>query len=145
MKPNEYQRAALTTEADQMEILLRYKQMSHTDLITAVELSNGVRGLSDEVGELNGALKKWLEYGKALDVTNILEECGDCLWRVCQILNAVDLTMEQAMEANLRKLSGSKDARYNEGFSNDKALNRDTEAERRRLTAEDDGPCYGEF
>jgi len=143
MSPNDYMKQAMRTEAPQPMILVRYNQLSANEAVKAIEASNALRGLTDEVGELASVHKKWLEYGGAEpDPTNILEECGDILWRTCQMLKAYDLNLEDAMKANLRKLSGHADSRYTDGFSNEAALKRDVEAETRRLVAEDDGVSY---
>lgn len=121
MKPNEYQTLAMETQADQ-EVLHTWQM---TQGVKATQLQNGVRGLTDEVGELNAALKRWLEYKKELDEGNLLEECGDVLWRTTQILTAIGKTLEEAMESNLRKLG----IRYEEGFTFEEANNRDLEQE----------------
>jgi len=125
MTPNEYQELAMSKEADQEAI--RQRVYSHG--IQATRLENGLRGLTDEVGELAGAVKAWLEYGKPLDVSNVLEECGDVLWRTAQILLAIDCSMGQAMEANLRKLS----VRYEGRCTDSEAANRNLKAERQAI------------
>lgn len=101
MTPNEYQSAAMSKEADQERI----RQRIFSEGLMATRLENAVRGISDESGELSGAIKRWLEYGQALDRANVIEECGDILWRVSQALLAIGATLEEAMEANLRKLN----------------------------------------
>lgn len=123
MTPNQYQVLALQTEAPQEPIRERIYQAG----VQATRLEGAARGLSDEAGELSGAVKRWLEYGRPLDRTNVVEECGDVMWRVCQALKAVDATLEDAMIANLRKLA----IRYNEGYTDHRAAdeNRDRKGE----------------
>ena len=133
MKPNEYQNLAMKTEADQSDIAKRIEKLSIADYLKYVELNNGVTGLSDEVGELNSALKKWIEYGQELDEVNIKEEVGDCLWRLAQICNSLDMTLEECMEANIKKLQDKNKGRYKDGYSDEAAKeenrNRKEEAE----------------
>lgn len=121
MTPNQYQEAALAKEADQTVI----RQRVYNSGTTATRLENGLRGLTNEVGEIADIVKGWLEYGKPLNTVGLLEECGDVLWRTCQILRAVGMTMEQAMEANLAKLG----IRYKDRCTDAEAANRNTEAE----------------
>lgn len=135
MTPNHYQRLALSKEADQEVI----RQRIYDSGVNATRIENGLRGLVDECGELAGAVKRWLEYGGELDINNIKEEAGDALWRLSQILKAVDITLEEAMEANLRKLK----VRYGDGICEPaKAAEaaRDRDAERDALDNPFDGP-----
>ena len=129
--PNEYAARALKTEADQSLILERL----YTDPYygkRAMRLDNAARGLSDDAGEISSAVKKYIEYGQPLDKINLLEEVGDCLWRLAQICKACDFTLEQAMEANLAKLEK---ARYKNGYNDVDAAEkyRDRDAERKAM------------
>ena len=158
MGPNDYQQRALAKEANQERI----RDHVYRQGVKATRFSNGIRGLTDEVGELADLEKRWLEYqGKEPTQVQVLEECGDVLWRVSQILASFGLTLDQAMEANLAKLEG---VRYKVGICNphDAAEeNRNREAEAmvvqntidsrklvetvvRRNRAEDDGVDYEE-
>lgn len=148
MNPNEYQQRAMAKEADQVWLSDWVWQQGRL----ASEFTNGLIGLTDECGELASLRKRWLEYeGKQPTQAEILEECGDVLWRTTQILKAFGLTLEQAMEANLAKLEG---VRYKDGKvcnPHDAAEeNRDRKSELdcveevalRRARAEDDGVSY---
>jgi NTP pyrophosphatase (non-canonical NTP hydrolase) len=123
MDANEFQKACLRTECDQSVSMRRY--MSEM----AIRLNHAVLGLTGEVGELATAVEKWLHYGRELDRANLKEEFGDCLWYLCLGMSAVGLKMEDVMEANLRKLR----ARYPDRYSDERASQRDREAERRAL------------
>lgn len=127
MNPNEYQQLALSTEADQEKILNRLYRMG----TQGIRLDNGGRGLADDAGEVNGVIKRYIEYGEPLDTAGLLEECGDCLWRICQVLAAAGLTLEQCMDANLAKLK----VRYQGEYADKKAweANRNRSAERKEL------------
>lgn len=131
MTPGKYEELAMRSQADQLEIAGRLQSLHVRQLEQLTQLRNGVTGLSDEVGELNSCVKKYVEYGQPLDITNIQEEVGDCLWRLVQICQAIGYTLEQAMIHNIQKLK----VRYPEGFSDFQAAeeNRDRAAERQLL------------
>lgn len=130
MTPDEYQELALRKEADQETIHRRIRDLGPN----AVRLDNGHRGLSDEVGEIAAIVKRHIEYGRPLDLGGLLEEVGDCLWRLAQIARAGGFTLSQAMEANLKKL----DIRYEGGYTDHRAAeeNRDRSAEAAVVAAE---------
>lgn len=95
-----------------------------------LKLLHGLIGLATESGESLDAFKKFLFYGKELDVPNIIEELGDKLWYIAEVISALDglgykITLEEVMEKNIAKLK----KRYPEGFSESDALNRNLEAE----------------
>jgi NTP pyrophosphatase (non-canonical NTP hydrolase) len=128
MNVNQYEQLAMKTEASQSTILARFTQMTYEEKIILVELMNGIHGLTDEVGEINSALKKHFEYGQPLDRNNLKEEVGDCLWRLSQICKSLDITLEECMAANIEKLQKG---RYKDGYSDEAAKeeNRDREEE----------------
>jgi NTP pyrophosphatase (non-canonical NTP hydrolase) len=130
-----YQQRAMETEADQTVILHRFLDMGKSEQLRATRLSNGIRGLSDEIGELNSALKKWLEYDQPLDRENIIEEVGDCLWRLAQIAKSCNFDLEEAANANIHKLQK---VRYKDGYSDEAAAeeNRNREAESAEMKPE---------
>lgn len=134
MTPNEYQTLALAKEKDQLQVFERFI-LGGT---TAMRMQNGFNGLANEVGELAEIIKKWIEYGRPLDTTALIEEVGDCLWRLCQISKAGGFTLETAMLANLRKL----DIRYKDRCTDEEAVNRNLEAERKSLELPPSGPAY---
>lgn len=118
---DKYHSTAMKTEANQETIAQRLKIMHPEELVLFVELNNAVRGLSDEVGELNSALKKWIEYNAELDRDNIKEEIGDCYWRLSQACKALKLLPSECMEANIRKLQDKDKGRYKNGYSDEAA------------------------
>lgn len=123
MTTAEYSEKALRTEADQTKILERlYRELGPS----AMRLDNAARGLAGDAGEVSSAVMKFIEYGRPLDKTNLIEEVGDCLWRLNQVCAAAGFTMEEAMVANIAKLA----ARYPDKYTDDKAANRDKDAER---------------
>lgn len=62
-------------------------------------------GVSGEAGELLDAIKKHCVYQKQIDFNNVMEEAGDILFYLTGILNELDMTIEQCIQANMDKLS----------------------------------------
>ena len=120
----DYQFQALTVMADQQKILERMNNRGPS----VMQLQNGLNGLVDEVGELASQIKGHIEYGRTLDRDNLKEEVGDCLWRLGQICDAIETSLETCAELNLKKLKG---VRYKDGYSEEAANNRNlTEEEK---------------
>ena len=124
MQPNEYQKLASRTECNQM----RANTIFYIDHPLSTRLNHAVLGLSGEVGELAGALERWLHYGLKLDLTNVKEEIGDCLWYIALACNALEVDLSDVMESNIAKLR----KRYPDKFDKAQAKeqNRDRQAER---------------
>ncbi len=130
MTLDEYSEKALRTEADQVAILERlYRELGPS----AMRLDNAARGLAGDAGEVSSAVMKYIEYGRPLDLTNLIEEVGDCVWRLNQVCVAAGFSLEQAMEANIRKLS----VRYPDKYSDERAANRDKKSERSAIEMDD--------
>lgn len=133
MNPSDYQRLASRTECDQ-EAAARKRHLQDSEgdpKLLATRLSHAVLGLTGEVGELAGAIERWLHYGKELDRVNIAEEVGDSLWYLALACNALGISMEDVMSTNIAKLR----KRYPEKYTNECAAeeNRDRAAEREVL------------
>jgi NTP pyrophosphatase (non-canonical NTP hydrolase) len=62
-------------------------------------------GVSGEAGELLDAIKKHCVYQKQINMENVMEEAGDILFYLTGILNELDMTIEQCIQANMDKLS----------------------------------------
>lgn len=126
MNPNEYQQLAMRTKADPAKILERLSlgESKWMQMIVAF------MGLVDEIGEVAGPLKKKIEYnGAEPDPVNMKEEIGDMLWRIAQLADAFGLKLEDCMTANISKLA----KRYPSHYTDQQALNRDLEEERKAL------------
>ena len=95
-------------------------------LTSTIRLLHGIMGIEDEAGELTGALKKHILYGKKLDHVDVLEEVGDLLFYIELVLDECGYTLADARRANVAKLQ----ARYGSAFSESRAINRDVNAER---------------
>jgi len=121
MPPDTYQRLAQRTQCDHKKALERTNR-------TSTRIAHGLLGLMGELGELAGAYEHWIYYGHgAMDLTNLKEELGDVLWYVALLCNAVGLSMDDVMGANISKLR----QRFPDKFESTLALeeNRDRKAE----------------
>lgn len=106
MKPYEYQILAMRTCS-----------IPYSDKDSM--LRHAVFGLTSEAGEVAGILQK--EYqGHKFDKEHMKKELGDCLWMIAEACEALDLSMEVVMIANIEKLK----ARFPDGFSSERSLNR---------------------
>jgi len=126
MKFEEYQGLAHCTEAPVNEAMLQ--RFSDP---TTVRLVHAAIGMCTEAGEFQDQLKKHLFYGKPLDAVNLAEEIGDAAWYLALAANAIGIDLLDVLSKNISKLQG----RYPEKFSEQAALNRDLDNERRILEA----------
>ena len=106
MTVNEYQKLAMTTlnpALDKKDVLI-----------------NGVMGLCGESGEAIDIVKKWLAQGHDLDKEKLAKELGDIAWYLAETATALDLKLEDVLEANIEKLK----KRYPEGFDSQRSIHR---------------------
>lgn len=75
-------------------------------------LINSVMGLCGESGEAIDIVKKWLAQGHALDRAHLLRELGDVAWYLAEAATALEVPLEEILQANLEKLK----SRYPQGF-----------------------------
>ena len=109
MKINEYQKLAMLTlnkELDKKDILI-----------------NSVMGLCGESGEAIDIVKKWLAQGHDLDKDHLAKELGDIAWYLAEAATAIDLSLEDILQANLDKLK----KRYQQGFDKNNSIHRKTD------------------
>ncbi|MCI6515242.1 MAG: nucleoside triphosphate pyrophosphohydrolase family protein [Erysipelotrichaceae bacterium] len=106
MEINEYQTLAMTT----LNPALTQKDV----------LINSVMGLCGESGEAIDIVKKWLAQGHQLDKEHLAKELGDIAWYLAEAATALDLNLEDILEANIEKLK----KRYPEGFDIHRSLER---------------------
>lgn len=138
MTANEFQHQALKTENTPNFVTVGHEVDAPGKRYPALEISRALHaaiGAATEAGELLDNLKKFLIYGKRDDEINRLEEWGDLLWYAAIGLDADGFTIEEAMEACIRKLK----VRYPEKFTATRALSRDLGAEREALERKKDG------
>jgi len=127
MKPEEYCEASTRTDLSNGSYAVHvYDRLKY---LSTMRLLHASMGLVTESGELMDAMKKHLFYGKELDKTNLIEECGDLFWYIALLLNTLNVNMETVMQINVDKLK----ARYPEKFTEFHAKNRDLDTERKIL------------
>ena len=98
MTVNDYQRQAMRT----LNPALGKKDV----------LINSVMGLCGEAGEASDIVKKWLAQGHELDRAHLVRELGDVAWYLAEAATALDVPLEDVLQANLAKLQ----KRFPEGF-----------------------------
>lgn len=99
---------------------LKYKEKDNLHMVL---------GMLTEIGELADIIKKNLAYKKDIDWINAQEEIGDICWYVANFCNINGFDLTQILQANIDKLR----SRYPEKFTEEKALNRNLDAERKIL------------
>lgn len=106
MEFNEYQKAALRTEAERATI---GERLNHCQI-----------GLHTEAGEFATVVKRHIFYGKPLTeemLANAKEELGDAMWYLAIGAEALGTTLEQLAIDNIAKLR----ARFPDKFSTEAA------------------------
>ncbi|MCD7736732.1 MAG: nucleoside triphosphate pyrophosphohydrolase family protein [Lachnospiraceae bacterium] len=106
MTVNEYQTLAMTTlnpELNQKEVLI-----------------NSVMGLCGESGEAIDIVKKWFAQGHELDKEHLAKELGDIAWYLAEAATALEIPLEDILQANINKLK----KRYPNGFETQKSQTR---------------------
>ena len=106
MEANEYQRLAMTT---------LNPELSKKDV-----LINSVMGLCGEAGEAIDIVKKWMAHGHELDRDHLAKELGDIAWYLAEAATALDLSLDDILQANIEKLK----KRYPQGFDTARSQNR---------------------
>ena len=84
------------------------------------KLTLGALGLAGESGEVVERVKKMLYQGHRLDTLGLLEEIGDVLWYITLLCNAVEVTLDDDLDLNVRKLREL----YQHGFDPLRSINR---------------------
>lgn len=108
------------------------KEAARTCASLKSEMENNLHmmlGMQTETAELSDVFKKHLAYGKDIDWVNIKEEIGDLMFYIANFCNMNVIDLEQVMQTNIDKLR----ARFPEKFTQENALNRDLETERKIL------------
>lgn len=62
-------------------------------------------GISGEAGELLDAIKKATIYKKQIDINNVIEELGDIEFYLEGLREALAISRDETLEANIAKLS----------------------------------------
>ena len=77
-------------------------------------------GLCGESGEGIDHVKKHLAQGHDLNKEHIAKELGDIAWYIAEVATVIGYELDDILQMNIDKLK----ARYPEGFSVEKSLNR---------------------
>lgn len=113
MDATEYQIDAMRTLCDQWAAADRIVRPTAAGAqaiteTTAVQALHAAIGLANETGEITGLLQKWLWYGKPYTEdelrAKVVDEAGDVLWHLAELLSAFGLPLNTVMERNLLKL-----------------------------------------
>ena len=115
----------------------QYQSLVGRTLVTRDDPTETVKltliGLTGELGEIAEPVKKHLYGGHPLDRVHLSEEVGDLVWYLANLCTALGLDLEQAMAANLTKLT----RRYPEGYSPERSQQRE------EATSEKEGSGQG--
>lgn len=113
-----------------------------------IRILHATLGVATEAGEMLRNVSEHLFQGKEFDSVNMKEEGGDNLWYLALLFNAMETNFSNEAEKNQIKLMGStgsvvdgefrlwqttEDGRFKDGFSEEDALERDTDKERKVL------------
>lgn len=82
-----------------------------------LHLAHMAIGVSTEAGEILDCVKKNLCYNKPLDKVNLIEELGDMEFYLEALRQAIGVSREEILQANIEKL----DKRYADRFTNAEA------------------------
>ena len=104
VRVNEYQKLAMTT--------------LNPDLSKKDVLINSVMGLCGESGEAIDIVKRWMAQGHELDKEHLVKELGDIAWYLAEAATALDISLEDILQANIDKLK----KRYPEGFDSKRSM-----------------------
>lgn len=98
--------------------------------VQSVRLLHSAMGLVTESSEFLDALKKFIFYGKELDLVNLKEEIGDLFWYCAIACDELEVSFEEIQVMVISKLR----KRYKDKeFSSENAINRDLNIERNDL------------
>lgn len=107
MDANEYQKYALRTQK--------------ADRDPRDRLIVSMMGLCGEAGEASNIVKKHVFHGHDLDREHLKEELGDVAWYLAAAADAIGVSLNDILQANIDKLY----ARYPGGFDEERSRNRE--------------------
>ena len=95
MDANEYQEASRRTWQPEPED----EPLGHV-----LDVYYNATQLAGETGEINGAIAKWIKFGKPLDREAMKLELGDALWHLTRLGELFGFPLAEIMQANIAKL-----------------------------------------
>lgn len=93
---------------------------ANTDKNKDERIVNWALGVAGEAGEIADMIKKAAYHGHVLDDVELVKEIGDVLWYLANLSTEVGVWFGAIAEKNIDKLR----ARYPEGFSEERSINR---------------------
>jgi NTP pyrophosphatase (non-canonical NTP hydrolase) len=78
-------------------------------------------GLAGEAGEFANMVKKMIAHGHPITADELAEELGDVMWYLAEAATACGLALNDIAQMNVDKLR----ARYPDGFSEERSINRE--------------------
>lgn len=124
MNAEEFIKLALKTESNDFETIIHRLQSVRT-----LRILHASMGLVTEAAEIMDALKKFIFYGKELDIVNLKEELGDSDWYKAIVIDELGSSQEEIWQMVINKLK----TRYGDKFNEESALNRKLDIERQTL------------
>jgi phosphoribosyl-ATP pyrophosphohydrolase len=118
MTPKKFIKTSVTRDMPDLDYSPVLRRLA--DNAGLLRLIHASIGMSGEAGEIVDALKKVMMYGSRLDIENLKEECGDVLWYMAIMLDALGSSFEEVMQMNADKLA----KRYPNGFNEKDAIAR---------------------
>lgn len=103
--------------------------MHDANNIVHEDIIHGILGVATESVELCEALSASLDCGLPVDAVNVKEEMGDIFWYLAILANRLDISFEDVQTTVINKLK----ARYPDKFTENDAVNRDLDLERKIL------------
>lgn len=88
------------------------RRTQRTDLPLWSLREHALFGLASEVGEIHGLHQK-VHQGHPLDEQELMLECGDLAWFLCELLDCYGMTFDEVARANIEKLR----VRYKKAFT----------------------------
>lgn len=105
----DYDKSVLRTLKDANHILLELNT-------TQTSLIHGALMLSGEAGELVDLIKKHTMYSKRLDIDEVINEMGDVEYALSVIRQALRISREEVLLANIEKLEARHPTGYTPSF-----------------------------
>lgn len=109
------------------EIKVKLMESRLTNSDDTIQLLHAVTGLITEIGEMSEGILDIIEDKP--DPVNFQEECGDLDWYLQVLCHILKTSLDQIQAVNVAKLQ----KRYPQKFTEEAAVNRDLQGERRVL------------
>lgn len=95
---------SLGVVVDQARALLEAsgRHVGAEKLVQILQIRYGQAKLAEEIGEINGVLKKNLDHGQPVDVEALTSELGDALFFLLFLARTCGISFESIIEAQLR-------------------------------------------